>query len=186
MAIGRLFLNRGNLDSALVRFQSATKRNPDDPGVWNLLGICLARMDRRDDAHEAYLKAIDADPVYSKTYVNQGNLFYQDKKINQAIQAYKVATSIDTTDAVTWINLGLAYERYGLTNEAIHAYNKTIECDDISADPWERLGWIYYEKKLYRGARDRWAEALIRDPSRSDLRVNIRELQKYADSTGTQ
>ena len=143
-------------------------------------------MDRGDEAHTAYQKASDKDPFYPKTYVNQGNLFFRDNKINLAIQAYKVATSIDTTDAVTWINLGLAYERYGEINLAIHAYNKTIECDDTDAEPWERLGWIYFEKKLYRGARESWAEALDRDPSREALRANIRELQNFADSTGTQ
>jgi tetratricopeptide (TPR) repeat protein len=69
--------------------------------------------------------------------------------------------------------------------EAIKAYMKATKCDDTRPEPWERLGWIYFDQKYYKPARDRWLEALKRDPSRDDLRENIRSLQAYAESTGS-
>ena len=62
---------------------------------------------------------------------------------------------------------------------------KTMQDQLIYRNPWEKLGWIYYKDMMYRAARDRFAEAVRRDPSREDLIENIQKLDDYADSTNT-
>jgi Flp pilus assembly protein TadD len=185
IAIGNVFLGRGEIDSALTRYQSATRRNPESVQGWNLVGICLGRADRLEEAEAAYRKAIEIDAFYAKSHINLGNIHLRRSELKEAIQAYKVATAIDSTDAQAWLNLGLAYAQNEQVNPAILAYGKAAECDPKNPEPWERLGWIYYENELYKGARDRWAEAVARDPSREDLRENIRVLEAWAESTGT-
>jgi cytochrome c-type biogenesis protein CcmH/NrfG len=62
---------------------------------------------------------------------------------------------------------------------------KATKCDNTRPEPWERLGWIYFDQRYYKPARERWTEAVKRDPSRDDLRENIARLEAYAESTGT-
>jgi tetratricopeptide (TPR) repeat protein len=183
--IGNHFFNLGELDSAAVHYRSATVREPGNPANWNFLGICLARMGRIAEAEEAYGKAMEADPYFLSTYVNRGNIFFVKGEYENAITAYNVATSIDSTDANTWLNLGMAYKKVDATNKAILAYTKAAECAPDDATPWEKLGHIYFERKLYSTARERWLEAVERDPSREDLKTSIQALMDYAESTGT-
>lgn len=186
IAIGTAYLNQGNLDSALVYYRSATRRDPKSPGAWNYLGICLGRMDRLDEAEQAYGKAIDLDGLYTKTHVNLGNIYYRKNELDKAIAAYEVATSIDSTNCTAWLNLGLAHEKKQEWNPAIAAYTKASNCNPDDPEPWERLGWIYYDQGLYAAARDRWKKAVDRDSTRTDLKDNIQRLIAYAESTGTQ
>lgn len=185
VAIGSLFFRRGELDSALVYYRSATERGPANPGHLNFLGICLARMGRTAEAEDVYAKAEEADPYYPNTYVNQGNIFYVEGDYDKAIHAYNVAVSIDSTDADPWLNLGMAYQKVDKINKAILAYNKAIECAPRDPRPWEGLGWLYYNRRLYAAARERWLEVVERDSTREDLKESIQTLMDYAKSTGT-
>jgi len=186
IAIGNAYLGRGDLDSALVYYRSATDRDPQSPAAWNFLGICLGRMDRLDAAEKAYGRAIELDALYTKTHVNLGNVYFRKNELDKAIAAYEVATSIDSTNGTAWLNLGLAHEKKQEENPAIYAYTKASRCNPDDPEPWERLGWIYYDRGLYAAARDRWMKAVNRDSSRTDLKDNIQRLLDYAESTGTQ
>jgi tetratricopeptide (TPR) repeat protein len=183
--IGSHFFNQGELDSALVYYRSATERDGENPANWNFLGICLARLGRTAEAEEAYQKAEEADPYYLNTYVNRGNIFFLQGDYDKAIYAYNVAVSIDSTDANTWLNLGMAYKKVDAINKAILAFNKAAECAPDDPAPWDKLGMLYFERKLYSAARERWLEAVKRDSTREDLKVNIQALVDYAESTGT-
>lgn len=185
LAIGKIYLERGATDSALVFFRRAVEADDTNAAAWNYLGIGLARAGDLAESKKAYLKAIDLDTLYPKTHINLGNVYFREGELDKAIAAYKVATSIDSTDAVAWKNLALAHRKDGSINLAILAFNKVAECDPADPSPWEQLGNIYYERKLFKAARQRWGEAVARDPSRDDLREAIRVLQAYADSTDT-
>ncbi len=185
IAIGNLYLNRGDADSALAHYQQATRLDPKSVSAWNYTGITLARLERFAEAKASYEKAAALDAFYGHTFVNLGNLYFKQEKFDLAAKEYQLATTIDSTDARAWLNLGLAYERLQEINRAILAYNKAAECDLADPTPLERLGWIYYDKMIYDAARDRWGKAVARDPSRQDLIDNIAGLKAYADSTGT-
>jgi tetratricopeptide (TPR) repeat protein len=196
IALGTYFLKRGEEDSALVHYRNAARRNAGGPRPWNFVGITLGRMGRLDEAAQAYRTAIELDPFYVKTHINLGNVLLRKNEVDEAINAYRTATRVDSTDFLAWLNLGLAYERKTgervgpvsseTDQEAIKAYTKAIKCDDTRPEPWERLGWIFFDQKYYKPARERWMEAVRRDPSRDDLRENIERLQAFADSTGIQ
>ena len=185
IAIGSLYLNRGDADSALVHYRQATRLDPKSVSAWNYAGITLTRLERFAEATAAYEKAAELDAFNGHTLINLGNLYYRQEKFEVAAKEYQLATTIDSTNARAWLNLGLAYERLRQINPAILAYNKAAECDLNDPTPMERLGWIYYDKMIYDAARDRWGKAVARDPSRQDLIDNIAKLKAYSDSTGT-
>lgn len=185
VAIGDCFLRQSQPESALVAYDRALSQNPESIDALNRRGIVLVRLDRLGDAEAAYKKAIQVDAFDPHSFTNLGNLYYRRGNFQQAVLQYTLSTGIDSTDASVWFNLGLAYEKLENVNEAIIAYGKAARTDLADPKPLERLGWIYYGRGLYKGARERWQEAVERDPSRTDLVDNIRRLQAYADSTET-
>ena len=185
VSIGNAFFQKGMMDSALVYYTSATRRDPKSTAAWNYLGIALARMERLTEAENAYKKAIAVDAFYAKTHSNLGNLYLKENLFDKAIAAFQRANTIDSTDTVNWLNLGLAYRKKGDLNGAIVSYRKAAQCAPDDAEPWSRLGYIYAEKMLYKAARESWDEAVARDSSRTDLITNLQKLRQYAESTGT-
>jgi tetratricopeptide (TPR) repeat protein len=188
IAAGNSFFQVGRLEEALLRYEAATELRPEDPNGYNFVGITAGRLGRHDEALEALRTALKVDPFHLPTHVNLGNLYFREGDIEGAILRYQSAVNIDTTDAGSWYNLALAYEQSENPNHmnlAILAYNKVIECDDADPRPWERLGWIYAGRRFYSAARERWREAVKRDPSRTDLIEQIETLEAYAESTGT-
>jgi Flp pilus assembly protein TadD len=183
IAIGNVFLAGGELDSALVAYRSATERNPDSFEAWNYLGICLARMDRFDEADAAYHRALDLDAFTAETHINIGNLHYRRGDLEHAETEYRLAAAIDSTDVRIWLNLGMVLAQQGEENRAILAYKRAEKVDPTGAEAPEQLGWIYYDRELYKGALECWTRALARDPSNEGLRSNVESLEAWAEST---
>jgi len=183
IAIGNLFLAKGELDSALVAYRSATERAPDSFEAWNYLGICLARMDRFQEAEKAYHRALDADAFTAETHINLGNLHYRRGDLDKAETEYRLAAAMDSSDVKIWLNLGMVLYEQGEENPAIVAYKEAEKIDPSGSEAPERLGWIYYDRGLYRGALECWTRALARDPSDEGLRSNVESLEAWAEST---
>lgn len=186
IAVGRAYLQQGNPDSAVVYFRQATVREARNPGAWTFLGIALARLDRLDEAESAYKKSIEIDAFYPKTHSNLGNLYLKRNQLDAAILSYQRASSIDSTDVTNWLNLGLAYLQKKDNEGAILSYRKAAECDPENPEPWVRLGNHFYERFIYDGALEGWRNAVARDSTREDLKDQIRKLQAYVDSIGSQ
>lgn len=186
VAIGNAFFEKGSLDSALYYYRSATQRDSRSTVAWNYVGITYNRLERLNEAENAYKKAIAIDAFYPKTHSNLGNLYLKREMFDKAIAAFQRANSIDSTDTVNWMNMGLAYKKKGDLNGAIISYRKAATLAPDDPEPWSRLGYIYAEKMLYKAARESWGEAVARDSSRTDLLAHIQKLEAYAESTGTQ
>jgi Ca-activated chloride channel family protein len=70
--------NQGDFDGALNAFREELKHDPDSPGTNFNLGDAAFRLQKYDEAFEAYSKAmISSDPVLQeKAYYNAGNTLF--------------------------------------------------------------------------------------------------------------
>jgi Ca-activated chloride channel homolog len=70
--------NQGDFDGALSAFREELKHDPDSPGANFNLGDAAFRLQKYDEAFEAYSKAmISSDPVFQeKAYYNAGNTLF--------------------------------------------------------------------------------------------------------------
>jgi tetratricopeptide (TPR) repeat protein len=60
--LGNAFLEKGQVDDAVVHYQKALEINPNLPEAHNNLGQALVRKGRVDDAVAHYLKALEITP----------------------------------------------------------------------------------------------------------------------------
>ena len=58
--------------------------------------------DRRNEALEAYDKAIAINPKYYEAWINKGNCFVRIRKYKEAVDAYDKAIEIKPTEHASW------------------------------------------------------------------------------------
>jgi Ca-activated chloride channel homolog len=116
--------NQGDFDSALEKFREDLKRDPASPTINFNLGDAAYRVQRYDEAFEAYAKAmVSSDPTLrQKAYYNGGNaLFMQGnnaQNIEQQLSSYydaryqyHQALDLNPRDEQAKKNLSLLEER---------------------------------------------------------------------------
>ena len=64
--------NSGQLQKSLKESLWAKKKYPNEPFIYNHLGVIYAQMEYYDDSIKNYLKAIKLDPKYFEAYNNIG------------------------------------------------------------------------------------------------------------------
>ena len=86
-------------------------------------------------AQELFKKAIERDKNriekdkenLARNFINLGNAYYFDFKVEEAIKAYDKAIEINPDDYKAWYNKGVALNKLGRHEEAINAVNKATE-----------------------------------------------------------
>jgi Ca-activated chloride channel family protein len=116
--------NQGDFDGAIEKFREELKRDPASPAINFNLGDAAYRLQRYDEAFEAYAKAlVSSDPTLrQKAYYNAGNaLFMQGnnaQNIEQQLSSYydaryqyQQALDLNPRDEQAKKNLSLLEER---------------------------------------------------------------------------
>lgn len=111
--------DQGSFVEALAVYRRAQELFPDDPRPTHRAGVMLIRLDRRDEAREAFIAATVIQRDYAPALTNLGNMALEQNDIEGAIQLYKraIATSPDYPGAHH--NLGVAYRRQGRLSDYV-------------------------------------------------------------------
>jgi tetratricopeptide (TPR) repeat protein len=96
----------------------------------------------KDEALNAYSKALELDPTMNAARINLGRLCHADGKLAEAEVHYTAAAEIDPTDATPYFNLGVLLEDLKRPAEAIDAYRNALNRDPAFADAHYNLGLI--------------------------------------------
>jgi tetratricopeptide (TPR) repeat protein len=149
--LGYLFLQRGELDSALTHFETALKIRARTGAAYynfggalieNSLASILAQRGPINEAISHYEKAISMRPDYGDPYLNLGNVLFQRGRIGDAMAQWEKALGTQPHDAAFHALLGDSFLRAGSQKVAIAEYEHAAR---ISAqDPLGRnnLAWL--------------------------------------------
>jgi tetratricopeptide (TPR) repeat protein len=93
-------------------------------------GKVLVKLERYDEAIEAFDLAIKYKPDFAKAYYNKGNTLSRYlNRYQEAIDAFDLAIKYDPDDVEAYYNKGLALKSLGRTAEAEAAFAKAKELD---------------------------------------------------------
>lgn len=103
--LGQIDLARGDVPTALARFDRALAG--DSGFVRALLGraTCLERLGRRPEAEEAYHRALYADPWHAETRLNYGVFLAIGGRTEEARTQFRAGLAIDPNDGRIQRNL---------------------------------------------------------------------------------
>jgi peroxin-5 len=104
-ALGLLFNLSFEYDRAVDCFKAAVLKRPDDYLLWNKLGATQANGRRSEEAVDAYFRALEIKPVYTRARANLGISFLALNRYGDAAKAFLSALAINDDAEHIWGNL---------------------------------------------------------------------------------
>lgn len=124
-------------------FERTIELAPNNPKLYDNLGVCYQDNNQINKAIIAYKKAIEIDPSYANAYHNLGNIFVQDGEKEEAVFHYEKAIALNTKFADTYNNLGTTYRSLGENKKAITTFENAIELYPSFPNAYINLANVY-------------------------------------------
>lgn len=84
-------------------YENTVKTLPERIDAYNMLGFTLYHLNKKEEAINAYLKAVEKDPNYFWAYYNLGVIYYQLGDLNKAVFYLENAVKKNPAYAVKFI-----------------------------------------------------------------------------------
>jgi protein O-GlcNAc transferase len=143
--------NQKKYDEALESANSAALINPNDQGVFALLGRVYVKKTMQDEAITAFERATLLDPKYEfmddhvllmEFYYNRGNF---EKALDKAVQILKIDPNQKDATRVA----AFSYNSLGQAEKALEYYQKVLNDNPNNPDINFNMGWLYKEMQKY-------------------------------------
>jgi tetratricopeptide (TPR) repeat protein/O-antigen ligase len=113
------------------------------------LGNAYARLDQKEKAIWAYLKAIDANPGYDEIYSNLGIMYGETGRIDEAIEALNKSIMINPLSSPTRSYLAEIYIRRKEWEEASKQYKEILDLEPENQKA--KVNLSYVQSQIGRG-----------------------------------
>jgi tetratricopeptide (TPR) repeat protein len=127
--------DEGRYAEALKDLRRAHFLSPRDFGILNACGLCLARMDRHDEALQCYDQALALEQGFGPLWFNRAWVLERLGEKAKAAQSYAKAVEINPQNAHAWANAATLAVTRGDAGAAIAMAQKALalEPDNITA-----------------------------------------------------
>ena len=102
-------------------------------------GVYYARTGSKEKAMNAFNTCIANDLNYTEAYMEKGFLYYDDKKISEALQVFQTLVKVKNTYADGYYWSAKCYEALNNKTEAIAYYQKSLVLDPKLKEAGEAL-----------------------------------------------
>ena len=151
--LGGINFDLEEYDESECAYRSAIDIYPDDPRVWNDLGLALVENEKFELALNAYERAIELDEATAgPSHYNLGRLWLQMSEYDRAEREIQVSIGMDPLDSRVWNDLGVVLNNLGRNDEARDACMEAIRLDPDSPLYMGNLVNICYELEEYDSA----------------------------------
>ncbi|MGH0182233.1 UNVERIFIED_CONTAM: hypothetical protein FKN15_009259 [Acipenser sinensis] len=188
----RAYLYRGALKFYMKDFKAATMINPEDPAIFNALGICHHRLGQLAIAIDAFNQAIKLKPFFLDAYVGRGNVYmdYGHEAANkQAQRDFLTALHLNPACSKARINLGYNFQLNKASDElitnrgvihqfmgdhsnAMKDYQRAITINPHYALAYFNAANIYFYNRQFEQASEYYTKAFDLDPSNESSVLN--------------
>jgi Tfp pilus assembly protein PilF len=127
--LGRVLLDQGHPDDALVRIDAAVALDSGSAEVERMRGRVQSALGHRDSAETSYRLALSIDPGDSWSMNNLGLLLIEAGHYEEALMPLARAVALRPDAPAFANNLGVALERTGHAGSAATAYRSALAAD---------------------------------------------------------
>ncbi len=186
---GREAARRRKWDDAAAQFEKAVSLYPKHASAWYELGRVRQRQENPAAAREAYLKAIEADPVYVPPYVPLAHLFLAGQNWQDAVKMADEAIRLDPVnfpESFYFSSVGYLYLRR--FDAAETRARRGLQFDESHHLPklYQVLGTALIHRRNYTGALEALSTYLELDPAATGIdlvRNQVAELRRLTASS---
>ena len=114
-------------------------------------------------AMQAYQEALRLDPGFADACVNIGNIYYNQRQLDEAERFYQHALTENCSHAKAYFNLGNVMDEMNRSQEALEYYRKSLALDPAFADAYYNLAATCEKLALWEEAAQYWESYLDLD-----------------------
>lgn len=157
-----------DIEAALTYYTELSILTPKAPEIFRRLCELSRKKGEIKDAVTYLKRYLDFVPEDAEAKRDLGNLLYDQKDYDGALEAYRSAMKLNPS-------LKGFYKKYaeiviakGQQDEVITAFSRLIQDGDADLGTYTTLGMIYQKKKYYNQAIEMYGKALQMEPSNVD------------------
>lgn len=150
-------LAKGEIHPALHLAQKAVSLAPNNPDVYNLIGVCAIRLGDRNSAEQCWLHAIGLQPDTVEARFNLGIHYADSGRIELAEQYFRQTLELAPTHGGAHARLGMLLAGLHRVDAAEQCYRHALAVNPDDAATCNNLGLLLASQK-----RDAEAESLYR------------------------
>lgn len=121
---------RGDREGAIVAYRAMASAYPRDPLSWGNLGYQYLRLERQDEAIEAYERVVELDSLSASAWLNLATLYNSKAELDTAVtlyeKAFDLAPSYRTVNNINH-EYGFMLLDLGRTEEAEETFRLLLE-----------------------------------------------------------
>ena len=173
MLKGKKFLERGDFNSAVDQFKTATTILPANAQAWNYYGVALQHTGQPEDAVDAYNRALTLNRDLTEAHYNLGSLWLEQNKLDSAITEFTAYTLRRSNSPEGWLKLGTAQLRAGEIVSAEKSFSTAYYMNTNSPEALNGFGLARIQRGRPREASQFFAAAIGRDPNYAPAILNL-------------
>ncbi|MEB2308880.1 MAG: tetratricopeptide repeat protein [Candidatus Brocadiaceae bacterium] len=160
LLLGIIYKLQKKYTRAMDYLRKTLLKDKNNTEAYNLIGECCVESGMDKQAETFFSMAVKLDCFYTEAFYNLGNIYYRQKKYENAI--YTLEEYLKTKEASDTIN-ALWNENNGIDNEKIVSL-------------YNLLGHCYNAVKNLNKARTIWEKSLAIQPQQQDIKKALAEL----------
>ena len=163
----------GRFSDAKTLASSMTKKFPQYPLGWKVLGAVLRQTGRKSEAANAHRTATVLSPQDAEAHSNLGNILTELGRSDEAEASLKLAITLKPDYAEAHSNLGNALKELGRLDEAEASYKRAIVFKPAFAEAHSNLGSTLQELGRFDEAEASFAQAIALKPDYAEAHYNL-------------
>jgi len=162
---GETLYETGDTSGAKSKFLQASSLAPEDPQIYNRLGMLEMSRGFPKEAREFYAEACLLAPDVARYHMRLGDSLQRLSKYEDAIQSYATSLELEPRNAPAWNNRGFANFNINRWNEALRCYDESMRSDPAYAVAWYNYGYTLQLSGRLNDSKDYYQRAVDLDPS---------------------
>jgi tetratricopeptide (TPR) repeat protein len=158
---------------AIGLYQTACALRPENPAVWNNLGVALIEQRDVDGAIASFKEVLRIDPKFVLAHTNLGIALKQRRDLDGAIASFKQAIAHEPKFATAHHHLAMTLHDKGDVEGAIASYREAIKHEPSNASTHNNLGAALMTKGDADGAIAAFKEAIRHNPRYANAHYNL-------------
>lgn len=134
-----------NYSEAIANFFMASQLAPNEPKVWNALGLAYMEVQEYEKSEGAFLRALQVSKGYTEAKLNLGILYYRQANYEKAIKTLKEALEDESFPQkhMVFYYLGKVYQTMDNRQEYINNLRKAVAYNPMFIDAQLELAQAY-------------------------------------------
>ena len=173
-----LFKSKKFKEAEIIAKESIQKF-PNNPFLYNFLGLTLSELKRHDEAIKIYKQGIKIDKKFSVFYNNLGIIYQSKREYIKAKSFYEKAAKLEKNLPEANNNLGNLYRALNNDKKAIFFFKKALEINSNFYPSHFNIAILYKNMGKFKEAEFHLNEAIKINPLLYTAHRNLSEIIKY-------